>query len=61
MKDNEKKEDGIEEVVSQFEEASGEDDDEVIVCKLSDEAMQFVNQFPIEKISRRILVASVVS
>lgn len=48
MKDNEKKEDGIEEVVSQFEEASGEDDDEVLVCKLSDEAMQFVNQFPIE-------------
>lgn len=48
MKDNEKKEDGIEEVISQLEGASGEDDDEVIVCKLSDEAMQFVNQFPIE-------------
>lgn len=48
MKDNEKKEDRIEEIVSQFEEASVEDDDEVIVYKLSDEAMQFVNQFPIE-------------
>jgi len=50
MKDNEKNEAEVEEVISQFEEISEEDDDddEVIICKLSDEARQFVNQFPIE-------------
>lgn len=48
MKDNERKEDEMEEVVAQFEDISEEDDDEVIIYKLSNETRQFVNQFPIE-------------
>ena len=55
MKDNERKEDEMEEVVAQFEDISEEDDDEVIIYKLSNETRQFVNQFPIE--GRNLILA----